>query len=111
MSRYDAELLAVLTRLADVLDRMAPPPAVQTPLDPGASPDRLPIDQGPEPVKPRSSSVTVIRRNYLATDEPEMDERGLTSGGTPPEEFWARPDPDKAAMKRTRKLPMGRRFT
>jgi hypothetical protein len=77
--------------------------------------DLVPIDgtftsheQKARPAKSARSTVSVVRRNYLASDEPEMDDRGLTSGGTPPEEFWSRPDPDKAAMKRTRKLPMGR---
>ena len=109
---HERELLAVLTRLVVVLERMSPPPVAQTPIDPGASPDLLPIDQGPTPVKkPTGTSVTVIRRNYLQTDEPEMDERGLTSGGRIPEDFWNEKDP-YPREKRDRMKPkkMGRRF-
>lgn len=50
--------------------------------------------------------VSLIRRTRQP--EPELDDRGLTSGGTIPEEFWSRPDPDKGRMARTKRLPMGR---
>jgi len=67
------------------------------------------VEPTPEPKKPRTSSVSVIRRNYLATDEPEVDDRGLTSGGTVPEEFWSRPDPyPKSKRERMRPRKMGR---
>lgn len=86
---------------------------IQTPVDPGASPDLLPIDQGPVvPAKPKPSTkdlVTVLHRDWRKPVEPEMDDRGLTSGGTDPREFWSRPDPyPKAKRDATKAKKMGR---
>lgn len=55
---------------------------------PAAKPVTLPIDP--------KTLVGIAVRHY--DDAP--DDRGLTRGGTPPEEFWAREDRDAAAMRR-----------
>ena len=73
---------------------------------------RLPAGTLPTP-KPTSSredmkrNVSVIRRDR-GLREPESGLGTLSQGGTLPEEFWSRPDPDAAALDR-RPMRGGRR--
>lgn len=54
--------------------------------------------------------MTVIRRNEKT---PNWDGRGIppSGGDITPAEFWARPDPEAARMKKKTRLPMGRPLT
>lgn len=51
--------------------------------------------------------VSLVRRDR--SHEPETPMGTLSQGGTPPEEFWSRPDPDAAALGR-RPMRGGRRL-
>lgn len=73
---------------------------------------RVRLDPAKLPKAPTTSredmkrNVSVIRRGPR---EPEDGMGTLTSGGTPPEEFWRRGDPDAAALDR-RPMRGGRRW-
>lgn len=101
MSTHDADMIAVLSRLADLLDRLLPEPA------PARAKKKKPAAVGS-----MRDRVSVIRRNHFDPSEPEWDGRDgpPPAGGTDIEEWRRRPDPDAAAMKRTKRLPAGRPF-
>ena len=72
-------------------------------LNPGSLPKPTPTSR-----EEMRKNVSVIRRDR-GPREPESGMGTLTSGGTPPEEFWSRPDSEAAALDR-RPMRGGRRM-
>jgi hypothetical protein len=98
----DDQILAVLTRVADLLDRLLEPEAA----DRGKGrPARVAKKR-----KPTLSSVSVIRRNHFDPPQ-EWDGTGLPPAGghVHPDDFWDREDEYAAEMQRPARK-MGRPF-
>jgi hypothetical protein len=66
--------------------------------------ERLAGIEQPKPIEgPAEKPATTAMRDRVAVidrSRPEPETDPLGQGGTPPEEFWRRGDPDAAAMKR-----------
>ncbi len=75
-SADERRLLRLLERLTEAMERISPPPAVAA---------------APSDMKDVASAVRLRRDGRHLPDGP--DDRGLTRGGTPPEEFWNRKEP------------------
>ncbi len=74
----ERRLLRFLERIADALERISPPPVVVT----------------VAPVVDMKDTVTAVRLRRDGRRLPDgPDDRGLTRGGIPPEEFWTRREP------------------
>jgi hypothetical protein len=84
--RSDAEMLRLLRRIAERLDR------VFTIEDIATEPEPTPVAAPTKPSVPMRDRVSLVP-HHRGPREDEASMGSLSQGGTDPERFWSRPDP------------------